>query len=320
MFFLSVIIPAYNAVNSIVNCVNSIPDNTEIIIIDDGSVDGTKELLDNLLCSNPNLTVFYQANAGVSAARNKGLEIASGEYVAFLDSDDTLDSEKMRKCIELIEQNPDIDMLVYGISFDYYHKNNCFRSTAMMPPYEGIKTIEECVNDINSLFDTNSLSSLCTRIIKKSIIINMFLREDMFMYEDLEFSLRVLTCCETVCFCRDIVYHYRHIENHASKRIRKLYDIRDITNKIDEALSPLNCEKEHIISTLSRILLSQKIDSYTYSELKKIYPDKAVKMMCKRIYGYVRHFVADSIKFHIWRLKSKQMIGNKTRHDKRTIN
>jgi len=91
---ISVIIPVYNTINyvqrSIDSVLNQTYENIELIVINDGSTDGSKDLLENLSRNNPRITVFHQMNAGVSAARNKGLSLIQGKFVCFLDSDDWL--------------------------------------------------------------------------------------------------------------------------------------------------------------------------------------------------------------------------------------
>lgn len=309
MYKLSVIIPAYNVAGSIEKCISSIPDNVEIVVVDDGSSDGTEKIIEESLLNNPNIVLVKQNNSGVSAARNHGLEVASGDYIAFIDADDTVDTKKMQECMISIYNNPDIDMLVYGISFDYYRNNNCFRTLVMTPPIEGKKSIQECLDSINELFDANCLSSLCTRIIKRELISDIKLLEDMFLYEDLEFSLRVLARCSAVYFCKETVYHYRQDDNHVSNRIRQVNEMHEIIDRIDDALSELNCDKTHIVSSLSMLLQSQRINSLSYKELKEEYPDKVNRLYFKRIYISLRHSIAEYIKYHIWLMKNRNKIG-----------
>lgn len=106
---VSVVIPAYNAENTIVGCVQSVLDqtytNTEIIVVDDGSKDGTVSLLKCMAQSLPEgkLQVISQKNAGPSVARNNGIGHAKGEYIAFLDADDSwlpIKLEKQMPCFE----------------------------------------------------------------------------------------------------------------------------------------------------------------------------------------------------------------------------
>lgn len=90
--FVSVVIPVYNAENTIEKCVTSVLKqiyrNLEIILIDDGSKDRSHEILDKFAELDARIKVVHQANAGVSAARNKGIDISTGKYICFVDSDD----------------------------------------------------------------------------------------------------------------------------------------------------------------------------------------------------------------------------------------
>jgi glycosyltransferase involved in cell wall biosynthesis len=93
---ISIIIPAYNTLEVIHRTLKSIEEQTypyyEIVIVNDGSTDGTKEFLDEYVKHHQNVIVYHQINQGVSTARNKGLELANGKFVCFLDSDDTYTS------------------------------------------------------------------------------------------------------------------------------------------------------------------------------------------------------------------------------------
>ncbi len=102
---LSVIIPVYNVAPYIEKCVNSVRNQTlktiEIILIDDGSTDDSGELCDKLASEDDRIIVVHQKNCGLAAARNTGMEIASGDWFAFLDSDDWIEPpmyEKLVKC------------------------------------------------------------------------------------------------------------------------------------------------------------------------------------------------------------------------------
>ncbi len=91
---VSVIVPVYNTKPTLERCVNSILvqtySNFEIILVDDGSPDGAGELCDQFAKKNQNIRVLHQKNAGLSAARNTALKVAQGEYITFVDSDDTI--------------------------------------------------------------------------------------------------------------------------------------------------------------------------------------------------------------------------------------
>ncbi|MBF0522911.1 MAG: glycosyltransferase [Candidatus Omnitrophica bacterium] len=114
---VSVIIPTYNNGHVIARALDSlfsqIYENLEIIVVDDGSTDGTKDVVLKVAERFPKKKIIfeYQENSGVSAARNKGIDIARGEYICFLDSDDTLSNHSISKRVESLKRHPDIDIV-----------------------------------------------------------------------------------------------------------------------------------------------------------------------------------------------------------------
>ena len=108
MVFLSIIIPTFNRCKLLNRALNSVFNQTysdyEVIVIDDGSTDDTAKMLQK---NFTHLRYSYQSNHGVSTARNKGLELAKGEWVAFLDSDDEWLPQKLEKQISLLKAKPD---------------------------------------------------------------------------------------------------------------------------------------------------------------------------------------------------------------------
>lgn len=117
--FISIIIPLYNKEKYIINTLNSIKNQTyknyEIIIIDDGSTDNSIKIINNYSKINPNINfkIIRQSNNGVSSARNKGIKNAIGEYIFFIDGDDIIDKNCLKKLVENIQKN-NVDMVVCG--------------------------------------------------------------------------------------------------------------------------------------------------------------------------------------------------------------
>ena len=101
---ISFIVPVYNCKSFLPDCVSSILSvgihNYEILLIDDGSNDGSGKLCDELASQYPEIRVIHQANAGVSAARNRGIAEAKGDKILFIDSDDSFDSDTLRTILE----------------------------------------------------------------------------------------------------------------------------------------------------------------------------------------------------------------------------
>lgn len=115
---LSIIIPAYNVEGTLRECLESVlsqhVDDMEIILVDDGSTDNTAEICDEFGIRD-NIKVIHQENAGLSEARNAGLELAKGELITFVDSDDYLEPNTYPRLIGIMERHPQYDILEYSI-------------------------------------------------------------------------------------------------------------------------------------------------------------------------------------------------------------
>lgn len=115
---LSVIIPAYNVESTLQRCLESVLSHSvvemEVILVDDGSTDGTAAICDEY-GKKDNIQVVHQQNAGLSEARNKGLELARGELVTFIDSDDYLEPDTYPKLIDIMVSHPQYDILEYSV-------------------------------------------------------------------------------------------------------------------------------------------------------------------------------------------------------------
>lgn len=115
---VSVIIPTYNRASMLKEAIQSVLDQTfsdyEIIVVDDGSTDDTREVVNELNRPIGKVRYLYQDNRGRSAARNRGFREASGDYIAFLDADDKFLQDKLRKQVQALENNPD-----FGMAYSY---------------------------------------------------------------------------------------------------------------------------------------------------------------------------------------------------------
>lgn len=119
---LSVIVPIYKVEDSLDRCVSSIVAQncpaTEIILVDDGSPDSCPDICDQWERRNASIRVIHKANGGLSDARNAGIQVAKGDYITFVDSDDYLSPDTYTPLMEMLESMPEADMLEYSISID----------------------------------------------------------------------------------------------------------------------------------------------------------------------------------------------------------
>lgn len=118
---LSIIVPVYNVEAYLLCCLESIMpemcDDYELILVDDGSTDASGALCDEFAREHPqwHIVVVHQANGGLSAARNHGIEVSQGEYITFVDSDDYIDSKSIVENMAYLLSHPEVDMLEYPV-------------------------------------------------------------------------------------------------------------------------------------------------------------------------------------------------------------
>jgi glycosyltransferase involved in cell wall biosynthesis len=114
---VSIVIPVYNAASTIIRALDSIKNQTyndfEIIIVNDGSTDDSIDVIEKYRIGNPQfkMTIISKQNGGVSSARNEGLKIAKGEYLAFLDADDEWLPYKLERQLQILMNSPSVDFL-----------------------------------------------------------------------------------------------------------------------------------------------------------------------------------------------------------------
>ena len=204
---ISIIIPAYNCEKYIGKCLDSILSQKgaelEIIVVNDGSTDGTAKVLEGYKDS---VTVITVENGGSSAARNRGIDAITGDYTMFCDSDDFLSDNAIQVLVETIEKtDADIVKFRYQLVFPDGTKkqaNNQFDEYKIIEKADFQKKIyPHFINGIR-------LNSVWSGIYKTSLIKGRKFRTDMRVAEDAVFSLGTYTKAENVVIIPDILYNY----------------------------------------------------------------------------------------------------------------
>ena len=174
---VSIIVPVYNTEKYLNKCIESIRNQTlkeiEIILIDDGSSDKSTEILDKYSAIDSRIIVIHQENLGQGAARDRGIEIAKGEYIGFVDSDDWVDLDMYEKLYSIGKDNR-AEMVVCNRRV---YKSNNEISTVIDVGNSNIKNVKENTIDylINNLFYPYSVSC-CNKIYLRDVIDGMGLR------------------------------------------------------------------------------------------------------------------------------------------------
>ena len=272
----SVIIPAYQCAETIEHTVESVLNSGlsdfEILLIDDGSTDSTPEICDALTKKYTEVLCIHKENGGVSSARNRGIEEATGEYILFVDSDDTIDKTALKEsCEKIVEQNP--DMLIFGLSFDYTSSNGLYRRDELVYPEEGVFTPDKWSKIFLDLFEHNSLSPVWNKFYKTEIIKKNNIRFDdsVFLMEDFLFVLNCMQKTETIYLQNKIIYRYIQPDDDVRvySRLNRIKDINayiepfiDATEKLTDALkesyNTSSPEIKKVLFSLYSMLISQK--------------------------------------------------------------
>lgn len=120
---LSIIIPVYRVENTLARCIDSVLGQSytdyELILVDDGSTDSSGSICDKYAEADPRVRVIHRRNGGLSVARNTGLDIATGDYVTFIDSDDFLGDNTLAILMSRLSAHPDYDILEYPLCWHY---------------------------------------------------------------------------------------------------------------------------------------------------------------------------------------------------------
>lgn len=247
----SFIIPVYNCEKYLEKCVKNIIDigltNYEIVLVEDGASDSSALVCDCLSERFKFVKVIHQANQGASAARNRGIREADGEYIIFLDADDSIDSNKMAEFLSKLEEQ-EADLALFGMSFDYYYKEKCYRSDNLCYSFDGKMSQVQWITELDKLYENNYISPIWNKVFKRKIIEDYCLKfeEKMIIYEDLEFVLRYLSVCNEIYVSSESIYHYRQAEDegNAGRRLARIESLSDYIKWIENAINDLSLEKD----------------------------------------------------------------------------
>lgn len=260
---ISVIVPIYNTQHFLPTCIDSILNQTyqnlEIILINDGSTDTSPILCNQYANYDSRITIIHKENGGVSSARNAGLKIATGEYIAFVDSDDYLDPDFFANLSKY-----DADVIVSGQD----------KATGL----QNISTIKQ------NYYDWDSFVGPCEKLYKRSMIQGIHFKENLPIGEDIIFNLEVLNQIQNAYFITYSGYHI--VNNPASLTREKLgtYNMRldeeyqsfwgNIhVNALKNAGIPEQKKTLHNINSCS-IWIFQKIQNYCYSDCPHPYKER----------------------------------------------
>lgn len=226
---VSVIIPVYNVRKYLDACLESVLNqtyrNTEIIIINDGSTDGSDAICENFRLRYPDQIVYIcQPNGGLSIARNSGLSIAKGDYIMFVDSDDTIIPDAVCRLVD-IQKRTNADIVITNFT------KSGNGTIHIQTPHD---TIREILNQTARYTHTSWGKLYSAELFSNGK--NRF--KPGIIYEDLEFFPRVLDDCNIIAYADTLIYRYTiRQESLTNNPILPRTDIIEITKTLQEKYS-----------------------------------------------------------------------------------
>ena len=290
---ISVVVPVYKVEEYLRRCVDSVLAQTyrdfELILVDDGSPDRCGQICDEYAARDDRIKVVHQENGGLSAARNAGLDVAQGEYVAFVDSDDYCHPEMLKVLFEKIIQY-DADVAVSG--FRRVDQNG---KDIDVEPY--LPEIEELMNGADALKRLIMEDSL------RSVVWNKLYKRTLFkslrfpvgkLYEDAFITPRLLYQCDRVVLTPQYLYFYVANPTSLTKRSRTVqhFDLIESRFQRIKFLQEVGFPKECVERTAQtavclywQCLRDIEVKNISKEEKKRLNDVKKMVRVCYRNQG-----------------------------------
>ncbi len=302
---ISVIVPVYRVEKYLGRCVNSLLGQTlsdiEIILVDDGSPDGCPALCDEFAKKDGRIKVLHKENEGLGLARNSGMSLAVGEYIAFVDSDDYVKSEMYRTLYEAAQrENADIAMCglcciggIMNAKENDVQNINCFDGYTVFDGKEGIDRLMLDISgalpkeDQDSRYGFSSVKNIYRKdVLEKNKI--RFLSEKEVMSEDVFFLLDFLDKCECAvgvpgafyCYCRNGQSLSKSYRSDRFEKCRLIIDgINGVLSKrMDESVYKIYTDR--LFQAYARAACMQEIQFAPSNGIDKKELDRRLKAIC----------------------------------------
>lgn len=289
---ISVIVPMYNAEKTIKTCVDSILNQTysnlEIILVNDGSKDKTEEICNKLTERDSRIKYFYKENGGVSEARNYGLDKASGDFIAFVDSDDYIENNMYEIILEKID---DAEVVIC----EYFHIIDNKKNEIDTEIKENtFNKLDEFIASIDNQKISRYINTPWNKLIKSDLINNKNIRfnSKISLGEDLIFNLQYMKLAKKIKIINDKLYNFntsndglglkkRNIEEYMDNSINFINELiylstnsnnleNIILNELSNIINRLSKEYEKKdIYKLLKSLQYEKMHNFNYKVLSK---------------------------------------------------
>lgn len=269
---LSIIIPVYNTASYLERCVESVYKNNtldksdfEVICVNDGSTDNSAQILNALKQLHSNLMVITQANAGLSAARNSALNVATGTYVYFLDSDDFINASNLVATLSDCNRN-NFDVAI--VEYACVDESGNFINRQDKDVYS---QLDEVISGAKLLSDYTVRAAVWGYLFKRDILEVSQLRFTRGIYhEDEEFTTILLSKCRNVYHSKRQVYFYTHRSGSIIRSTSSIKERKRLESLFYVALSINRLSEKSADSPEVSIGLSKKVAQLSLSFALKL--------------------------------------------------
>lgn len=249
---ISVIVPVFNVEKYINQCIDSILNQTyhdiEIILVDDGSTDSSGKICDEYQKKDNRIIVIHKSNGGLSSARNAGVEIATGEYISFIDSDDWVENdflESLYNCCIMYQAEIAVCRIQKRVeenqeTQEYENFTECW-SGRLAVENRVLKEKIYCIQ-----------TSVWNKLYSREIIKDMSFPEGKY-YEDIVYSTQAMLNSERVAYTNDALYNYR--QDRPGSIMNEGFNTRAITDEL-----PLMYERNLLIRQAGLVDVADLVD------------------------------------------------------------
>lgn len=303
---ISVIIPVYNGEKYINRCLDSVLNNNfkdfEIIIINDGSKDNSETIIKEYCDKYNFIHYYYQENAGVSAARNKGIDLAKGEYVCFIDIDDAIDSNFLGNLYNLASENnldwACCDSVLLSEKGTKIKNHSHFEFDFIIKKEKARKLTQKYIFCLSKAYDSINLSSAADSITRRDFLIenNIVFPTDIKYGEDLLFNYEKSQHLNNFGYIAEPLYYIYETSDSSSRGIefnKKIEYTKALIERLIKKTRIYNDDNDINIqrffcSQIQNIILQHfSFDYFKFRkcmlELEKLYSDEPIKSFWENI-------------------------------------
>lgn len=300
---ISVIVPVYNTKDYLSRCVESIIEQTyrclDIILVDDGSTDGTAELCDCLAQRDERIKVFHKNNGGASSARNLGIQMSKGDFLGFVDSDDFLETDMYEKMVNVLGRNGG---KIAQIGRDERDEQGNKLSDICVPPNQ--LEFVDSQSFLRELLLHRGDCSFCTKLVRRELFATQKFPEGV-LNEDFYLLIQMLSCTEGIYCLPEYGYHVSYrIGSTTRKADRNTFSrvYADCVRNADMVYEIVQERYPQLGEEAVRFGLFQRLEYLLHIPIDQMKKDNAEYHACV---SYLRMHLADIISNHYLTAKNK---------------